>query len=199
MKTILKGGVMALCSVLSACSQSKEQVKPVEVAKGRIAVVFFSWSKSGNTRFAAQTIASKCAADLFRVEPIKPYPEKYRDCCDEARSECREKALRPIKPIAGLDLSKYDFIFIGSPNWWGTIAPPMRTFLTQNHEAFKGKTMCIFQTHGGGGMERVGSDFAELVGDVAKVLAPKAYSGSSIRKRVAQLEEFVSNRVIVKP
>ena len=74
MKTVLKGGVMALCSLLAACSQGKDHTKPVEVAKGRVAVVYFSWSESGNTKFAAETIAAKCSAALFRIEALKPYP-----------------------------------------------------------------------------------------------------------------------------
>jgi len=28
-------------------------------------------------------------------------------------------------------------VFVGSPNWWGTLAPPVRTWLTQNVAALK--------------------------------------------------------------
>ena len=198
MKTVLKGGVMALCSLLAACSQGKDHTKPVEVAKGRVAVVYFSWSESGNTKFAAETIAAKCSAVLFRIEALKPYPAEYGACCDEAKPECRSKSLRPIKPISGLDLSKYDVVFVGTPNWWGTMAPPVRMFLSANLQALNGKILCIFQTNGGGGMQRVGSDFAELVGGAAKVLEPKAFAGSSIRRNASRLEDFVKERIILK-
>ena len=164
--------------------------------KMKCAVIYFSWS--GNTRFAAETVAKKAGADLFEIKAEKPYNADFGKCCDEAKPECYGKTLRAIKPIEGLDLAKYDVVFVGTPNWWGTMAPPVRTWLTQNVAALKGKTMCLFQTHGGGGMQRVGKEFAEIVGDTAKVLAPKAFPGSSIKSSVAALEAFATNRLAVK-
>ena len=164
--------------------------------KMKTAVVYFSWS--GNTRFAAETIAKKSGADLFEIKAETPYNGDFGTCCDEAKPECQGKTLRPIKPIEGLDLAKYNLVFVGSPNWWGTMAPPVRTWVTQSKDALKGKTVCLFQTHGGGGMQRVGKDFAEVIGDAAKVLSPKAFSGSSIKSSVAALEAFVTDRLAVK-
>ena len=89
-------------------------------------------------------------------------------------------------------------VFVGTPNWWGTMAPPVRTWVTQSKDALKGKTVCLFQTHGGGGMQRVGKEFAEVIGDTATVLAPKAFSGSSIKSSVPALEAFVDERLAGK-
>ena len=164
--------------------------------KMKCAVVYFSWS--GNTRFAAETISKKAGADLFEIKAEKQYNGDFQKCCDEAKPECYGKKLRPIKPIEGLDLAKYDLVFVGSPNWWGTMAPPVRTWVSQNKDALKGKKVCLFQTHGGGGMQRVGKEFAEIFGDTAKVLPPKAFSGSSIKSSVAALEAFVTDRLAVK-
>ena len=158
-------------------------------------VVYFSWS--GNTRFAAETIAKKVGAPTFEIKAETPYNRNFGKCCDEAQPECRGKTLRPIKPIEGLDLAKYDVIFVGSPNWWGTLAPPVRTWLTQNAAALKGKTVCLFQTHGGGGMQSLGRDFAALLPE-AKVLPPKAFSGSSIKSSIKALEEFATERMAAK-
>ena len=158
-------------------------------------VVYYSWS--GNTRFAAETIAKKVGAATFEIKAETPYNSNFNKCCDEAKPECYGKTLRPIKAIEGLDLSKYDTVFVGSPNWWGTLAPPVRTWLTQNAAALKGKTMCLFQTHGGGGMQSLGRDFAALLPE-SKVLPPKAFSGSSIKSSVKALEEFATDRMAVK-
>ena len=155
-------------------------------------VVYFSWS--GNTRFAATTIAKKVGASTFEIKAETPYNSNFNKCCDEAKPECYGKKLRPIKAIEGLDLSKYDMIFVGSPNWWGTLAPPVRTWLTQNVAALKGKTVCLFQTHGGGGMQNLGRDFAALLLE-SKVLPPKAFAGSSIKSSVKALEEFAAERI----
>ena len=164
--------------------------------KMKTAVVYFSWS--GNTRFAAETIAKKTGADLFEIKAKTPYNGDFGKCCDEAKPECYGKTLRPIKSIEGLDLAKSDIVFVGTPNWWGTMAPPVRTWVTQSKDALKGKTVCLFQTHGGGGMQRVGSEFAEVIGDAAKVLTPKAFGGSSIKANVAALEAFVDERIAAK-
>ena len=68
----------------------------------------------------------------------------------------------------------------------------------KNKDTLKGKTVCIFQTHGGGGMERVGKEFAEVVGDAAKILPPKAFPGSSIKSATKTLEAFVTDRIAEK-
>ena len=77
-------------------------------------------------------------------------------------------------------------------------ASPVRTWVTQSKAALKSKTVCLFQTHGGGGMERVGKAFAEVIGDAAKVLPPKAFAGSSIKSSVAALEAFVTERCVLR-
>ena len=188
---IQKMGAAAGVAAIHGFAFAKEGEK-----KMKYAVIYFSWS--GNTRFAAETIAKKANADIFEIKAEKTYSSDYNKCCDEAKPECYGKTLRAIKPIEGLDLAKYDLVFVGSPNWWGTMAPPVRTWVTQSKEALKGKKVCLFQTHGGGGMQRVGKEFAEIVGDTAKVLAPKAFSGSSIKSSVAALEAFVTDRLAVK-
>ena len=41
----------------------------------KVAVVYYSWS--GNTRFAAETIAKKTGADLFEIKAETPYNSNY--------------------------------------------------------------------------------------------------------------------------
>ena len=190
---IKKMGAVAGVAAIHGFAFAKEGEK-----KMKCAVVYFSWSPDGNTRFAAETIAKKAGAALFEIKAETPYNSDFNKCCDEAKPECYGKTLRPIKPIEGLDLAKYDLVFVGTPNWWGTMAPPVRTWVTQSKEALKGKKVCLFQTHGGGGMQRVGKEFAEIVGDTVKVLPPKAFSGSSIKSSVKALEDFADERIAGK-
>lgn len=189
-------GVIALGLGCTKEAAAASNIEKVPVSAGKIAVVYFSWG--GNTRFAATTIAKKAGAALFAITAEKPYSSDFNACCDEAKPECYGKKLRAIKPIEGLDLAKYDVVFVGTPNWWGTMAPPVRTWVTRNKDALKGKTVCIFQTHGGGGMERVGKEFAEVVGDAAKILPPKAFPGASVKSATKALEAFVTDRLAVK-
>ena len=51
-----------------------------------------------------------------------------------------------IEPIQS-DLSQYDKIILGTPVWWYTFAPAVKTFLTENSLA--GKKVWTFATNGG--------------------------------------------------
>ena len=191
-------GGLVLAGILTGCAEENAApVKPVEVAQDKVAVIYFSWSPDGNTRFAAETIARKAGAKLFEIKPEKPYSTDFRTCCDEAKPECRDKRPRPVLPIEGLDLTQYDVIFVGTPNWWGTVAPPVRAWVMQNAAALKGKSVALFQTHGGGGMQRCETEFAELLPE-SRVLPARAFPGRSIREQVEALEKFVTDQIAAK-
>ena len=196
MKRVIAAVLTMAGILLGSAPNNANAHGPILVMRGRIAVIYFSWSKDGNTRFAAETIARKTDARLFEIKAEKPYSTDYKACCDEAKPECYGKQLRPIRPIDGLDLTQYDMIFIGTPNWWGTMAPPVRTFLTNYASALQGKFLCLFQTNGGGGMQRCGEEFAELLAG-CRLFPPKAFTGSSIRSNISELEKFVTDRISV--
>ena len=185
-----------MAGLLTGLFGNSASAEPVAIGKGKAVVVYFSWSPDGNTRFAAQTIAKKLDAKMFEIKAEKPYPSDYRSCTQEAKPECQEKTLRPIQPL-DIDLSAYDAVFVGTPNWWGTMAPPVRTWVTQNKTALKDKTVCLFQTNGGGGMQRVGSDFAVLLPE-SNVLPAEAFYGDSVKSSVKSLEKFVDDRIVWK-
>ncbi len=75
---------------------------------------------------------------LFRIESVKAYPDDYTETTEVAKKELRENA-RP--ELVGLveDIGSYDVIFLGYPNWWGTIPMPVFTFLEGHNLA--GKTI----------------------------------------------------------
>ena len=54
------------------------------------------------------------------------------------------------------DISGYRIIFIGSPNWWGTMASPVYSFIKELD--LSGKIVVPFFTHGGGGMQNCETD-----------------------------------------
>lgn len=127
----------------------------------KILVVYYSWS--GNTEAVAKKIQSETRADLFEIELQNPYPMDYSACVEEYRADKRENRVRPLKKKMG-NIADYDIIFLGSPIWSGTIAPPVKTFLS-GHD-LSGKRIIPFVTHGGGG---AGSSFTDM-----KKLAPRA-------------------------
>ena len=197
MKRLIAGILMMAGFVLGSMSNDAAAAPQVFVTSDRVAVIYFSWSKNGNTRFAAETVARKTDGRLFEIKAKKPYPAEYKGCCDEAKPECYGKELRPIRPIEGLDLSQFDVVFIGTPNWWGTMAPPVRTFITENASELRLKAVCLFQTNGGGGMERCAAEFSELLPG-AMILPAQDFKGDTIRDSVTDLEKFVTDRIIMK-
>ena len=49
----------------------------------KVLVAYFSWS--GNTQHVAEYIAQQTGGTLFRIEPLKPYPEEYVPCTEVAK------------------------------------------------------------------------------------------------------------------
>lgn len=103
----------------------------------------------GNTEVIAEMIADLTGGDLFEVETVKTYPADYYACIDEAKAELHQGARPELKAYPD-SLDGYDTIFVGYPNWWGTMPMAMFTFL--EHYDWSGKTICPFCTNEGSGM-----------------------------------------------
>lgn len=117
------------------------------------------YSHSGNTRTVARQIQQLAGGDLFEIEPVEAYPEEYRAVVEQAKKEIAA-GFRPALRGLPQDVAQYDVIFIGSPCWWATIAPPVAAFLASCDLA--GKTVVSFMTHEGSGMGRSEADIRKL-------------------------------------
>lgn len=82
----------------------------------------------GNTEVIAKKIQAFTGADLFEIIPVKEYPLDYTETTEVAQDELR-KGLRPQITDTISDMSTYDVLFLGYPNWWGTMPMPVFTFL----------------------------------------------------------------------
>ena len=103
----------------------------------------------GNTERVAEFIQKAVGGDLFEVETVKPYAKSYYECIEEAKAELRANARPEIKGYVE-DISGYDTIFVGYPNWWGQMPMCMCTFL--EHYDLSGKRIIPFCTNEGSGM-----------------------------------------------
>lgn len=143
----------------------------------RVLIAYYSWG--GTTRHAAEAIQRCTGGTLLEIKPVTPYPTDYDECVQKAKEDIKS-GVRPELIPANTDVALYDVIFIGSPNWWSTIAPPVSTFLSQNN--LSGKKVAFFQTHGGGGMANCERH--------ARALMPKAEFLGSIALRDIQKDSF---------
>lgn len=146
----------------------------------KILIAYFS--HTGNTRTIAEQIHNNVDSDLFEIVTINPYPDDYDTLVDLAKKEQTENA-RPELASHVEDMDSYDVIFIGYPNWWGTM--PMAVFTFLEEYDFSGKMIVPFCTHAGSGLGSSESDIAKLLPD-ATLLKGLAVRGSSVDSEQAQ-------------
>lgn len=123
--------------------------------------------KKGNTEIAAEFIQKAVGGDLFEIDTVKPYSENYTKCTEEAMAELSAGARPELKKLPE-SLDDYDTIFLGYPNWWGTMPMAMFTFL--EHFDMSGKTIIPFCTNEGSGMGSSEKDLKKICGNA--VLMP---------------------------
>ena len=144
----------------SNAKQTKGEAKmeQTDKTKSKILIAYFSRTgeqygvgviSKGNTRIAAEIIASKTGGTLFEIKPKDDkYPKAYKDLIKYARDEMKNNA-RPELARDVENFADYDTVFIGYPVWWGDKPMPVYTFI-EKHD-FRDKTIIPFATHEGSG------------------------------------------------
>lgn len=122
-------------------------------------VVVIDGKVLGNTQYLAYLIQENTGADIFRIESQMPYPTEHEALVNQAKEE-QNKNARPELRTNVENLSQYDTVFIGYPNWWGDMPMILYTFFEQND--FSGKTIIPFNTHGGSGFSGTIAAIAEM-------------------------------------
>ena len=110
---------------------------------------------TGNTETVASKLQKITGADLLPLIMKEPYSKDYKECVEEAR---RDLAAQARPELTGLpeDLRDYTVIYLGFPNYCGTVPMPVLTFL-ESYD-LSGKKIRPFCTHEGGGMGTAESD-----------------------------------------
>lgn len=111
----------------------------------RVLVVYYSWA-NGNTEKIAMKVSEALKADICGIDPVEQYPEDYDTTVKIGKEEVDNNLTREIQPLK-YDVKDYDVIVVGTPTWWYTMAPVVRTFLKEND--FTNKTVIPFMTHAG--------------------------------------------------
>lgn len=122
-----------------------EEGTDTAAGEGTALIAYFSWS--GNTEAVAQEIRAQTGADMFEIVPAEPYTDDYNELLDIAQEEQSSGARPAIAET--VDLSGYDTIYLGFPNWWGDMPMILYTFLDEYD--LSGKTVVPFNTSGGSG------------------------------------------------
>jgi flavodoxin len=164
-------------------------VKKLDAHDAKYLIAFFSRSGNnyvngnivnlpvGNTEVMAKMIQEMTKGDLFPVEAVNAYPGDYTETTEVAKQELRTNA-RPKLTRHLETLASYDLIFLGYPNWWGTMPMPVYTFLEEYD--LSGKTIAPFCTHEGSGLGRSVSDIRKMC-PKSTVLEGLAVKGGEVK------------------
>jgi flavodoxin len=141
----------------AAQNAPNDEKAAVPSAETEVLVAYFSYS--GNTRYVAEYIQKKTNADIFEIKAKVPYPAEYDACVAQAKQELEGKAFPEIESTT--DVGKYKTIYIGFPNWWGSLPRPVMTFLKPLD--LSDKSIRPFLTHGSGGVQQTEADLKAAV------------------------------------
>lgn len=136
--------VATLLMILSSCGEKEPKV---------LTVYYSHW---GGTEILGNMIHESVGGDLFVIEPVEPYPAEGTHAA--VQKQLDEGVLPALKKKVE-NLDSYDVVLIGSPNWFNTMALPVKVFLQENN--LKGKKVIPFATYGG--------SVGETLTDIAKM------------------------------
>lgn len=141
----------------------------------------------GNTEVAAKILQSKTGADIFKLNPLVSYSDDYNECIEQAKNDQKRDA-RPELTEYPESIEQYDTVYLGYPNYWGTM--PMCVFTFLEHFDFSGKKICPFCTHEGSGMGSSVSDIKTLCPG-AKVDAGLAIHGANADRAESEIIKWL--------
>ena len=143
--------------------------------------------EKGNTEVLAAELSRLSGAPLFAIETVKPYPNDYQQTVAVARQEQADNARPELKHKVD-NMADYQRIYLGFPNWCGTIPMPVATFLSSYD--FSGKQIAPFCTHGGGGIGKAVADIKKLC-PKAEVLPALDINGDQAAAATAKLQQWL--------
>lgn len=181
---IILGLAIIVCSLGIYKVFANNTGKELNMSDKKILIAYYSYS--GNTKAVAEKIQSITGGDLFEIQTVKEYPKNYNDVVNQAKTE-KQNDIKPELVNNG-SVENYDIIFLGTPVWWYTMAPAVKTFLAKNN--FDGKTIVPFCTHGGGGASATYTDMQTLAPNAKVTEGYTSYENSA---KDNEIKNWISN------
>lgn len=145
----------------------------------------------GHTAVAAEFINEAVGGDMFEIETVKTYIADHMQMIYEAKDELQQ-GIRPDLKRYPNSLDVYDTIFLGYPNWWGTLPMPVVGFL--EHFDWSGKRIIPFNTSEGSGAGRSGQKIAEICKG-AKVESVYELRGSQVDSKKTEIQAWAKKAI----
>lgn len=148
------------------------------------------YSYTGNTKKIAEMIHKQLGGDIAQIETVIPYTGSYNDVVNQGQDEVRQGYMPQIKPIS-IDMSQYDTIILGTPVWWYTFAPAVKTFINNND--LSGKKIYPFITNGGW----IGHTEKDIQKECTGAIIEKAinikFNGKSLSTSQLEIDKWINN------
>ena len=181
----LKILLLAVLSVFAASAFSQNKSQNI-MEKKKVLVVYFS--ATGTTRQVAKQIAKIANADICEIVPVKSYSSADLDWTNkQSRSsvEMNNPKTRPEIKALSVDVSKYDYVFLGYPIWWDLAPRTVNSFIETADLA--GKTVIPFATSGS---STIANSVAVLKKSYPTIVWQKGKLLNSVSKK--EIEKWVS-------
>ena len=118
------------------------------------------FSHGGSTKKVAQLLARLTGGDVVEIEPVEAYPEDEAALEERSKAEIQAGAHPAITVKPTVDVAAYEAVLVGSPNWWGSVAAPVATFVAEND--LSGKVLSAFCSEAGDTMAKIDGALGEL-------------------------------------
>ena len=163
-----------------ACGSKKS-----EAPQKKVLVLYYS--QTSNTKTVAHELAARLGADTEEIELVAPYDGDFNATIARCMKE-REEGIKPeLKPVKA-DLTQYDVIFLGYPVWFGTMAPPMLSYV--ENADLSGKKVVPFCTFGSGGLDSSVRDLKEKQPN-ADILPGYGVRAARMKAVPVEVDEFL--------
>lgn len=141
----IRNRIIASAAILLSGILSVNALDLVPSGKTKTLVAYFS--ATGNTRAVANRIAELTGADIYEIEPSRPYAANPYDDSQLIQNEAYNDLRPSVANLpSGENIARYDTIYVGSPLWWHQPAMVVCTFLDAYD--FSGKVVVPFMTYG---------------------------------------------------
>lgn len=152
--------VLIFAGIMASTSCSGNAKSQDQADKNKMIICYFS--ATGTTATQAKRLAELTGAELLEIVPETPYTDtdlNWRDSLSRSSVEMKDSTARPVLKDSSVNLSGYDIVFIGYPNWWNTAPRIINTFIESTN--LDGKTVTTFMTSGGSDIANSEKDLSE--------------------------------------
>lgn len=158
--------------------------------KNKILIAYYSMTS--HTRRVAELIQNAVGGELASIRTKETYSSDYEAMVEQGRREVNEGFL-PVLNEFPVDIDACHMIFLGTPVWWYSIAPAMKSFL-KNHD-LRGKIIYPFVTNEGWAGHAL-QDFAtNLSGGCIKSGMNVKFSGDILITKEVQIRNWAKEAV----